>query len=258
MAALGAYFERDADPPPVVFIASDTHQQPWGYRRGTSQTVRAALPPGLVPKAYVFVGNVRDFLARRPTTTPDVASVSQGSLRDALRGIGDRRPAVLLIRQWNHTPQNLRFMTPPLAVPLDEDLSMVEQGGVAAPEQQLVQRAVRAGAIERQYLGAKRSMSFGQPTHLLRVIGGLLLVFVIPGLLAIRWFHRVDSPLVLALVPGISVTINVLVGLVVLGVTQKPVTSGMAYLIVGLAVAAGGALAFWSRTSRTEALVPSP
>jgi MFS family permease len=73
------------------------------------------------------------------------------------------------------------------------------------------------------------------------VVFALALLLVVPGAIAARWFELDDAWLKIALVPGISITLTVLSGIVVVAVTRAPfgVVHGWASLALAIAVAAG-------------------
>ncbi|MDP8956261.1 MAG: hypothetical protein M3N24_04790 [Actinomycetota bacterium] len=244
-AALSAYFEGMTNPPPVVFIAADVTSEPWNSRRGTSHRLRAALPAPLVPRAYVFVGNVRDFLAGRPTETPRLQRASRATFHDASRGMGGEPPVVLLVRQLNRTPANRQYMKPQHAVALERDLFMLRGPGLAEPNPEQLAVARVAGDEERRSVAVKRGVSVDDVRNGLRAAGAILLIAFVPGALAIRFFGRTDLASVLGLAPVLSIGLNLAVGFVILALLRSPVTSSLAWLIVGVATAAGAVM--WSR-----------
>ncbi len=254
-AAVVAYFRNVSDPPPLVFIAADTRTRPWNFRRGTSHRLRAALPAPLVQRAYVFVGNVRDFLAGRATGSPRLARVSKATFLDASRALGSRRPLVLLMRQWNETPANRRYLRRPHAVPMERDLFVLRGPGFVEPDERSLAAAYEAGARERAHITSQAGISIGDPAHLARVIGSILLVALVPGMLLVRWFGRTDPAYVLGVAAPLSLAMNLGVGFVLLAVLRRPVTSGMAWTIVAIATALGSAGWFTARRKPPSAPV---
>ena len=80
--------------------------------------------------------------------------------------------------------------------------------------------------------------------HQARVLAGLFLLAVLPGLLAAPFFGLTDIPSRLALIPGTSIVLSLLAGIAVLGLWRGPLTDTKAWVVVGVAVGAGAVLRF--------------
>ena len=80
--------------------------------------------------------------------------------------------------------------------------------------------------------------------HQARVLAGLFVLAVLPGLLAGPFFGLKDTPSRIALIPGTSIVMSLLSGIAVLGVWRGPLTDTKAWTVVALAVGTGAALRF--------------
>ncbi len=70
---LGAALAREPAGTPLVLIDDDPRGLPALFTiTGHAGYLRDAVPPARVPDVFLFVGSVKDFLARRPTLTGDV------------------------------------------------------------------------------------------------------------------------------------------------------------------------------------------
>lgn len=248
-AAIRAYLGADEkEPPPLVFIASSDQERPWSFRRGTSNRLRAGLPGSAITGSYVFVGDVDDFLAGRPSENPEIARLSQASFEDLRAGVGSRQPLVLMIRRWN--PGELKDApTRDRLVSIDEDLSVLTDPALQRPNPAAAALAFRAGAETRAVAAGERN---GRPglAHLVRVGLGILLIAFLPGALACRYFGRTDVVSFLATAPAISLGLNAFVGFLVLTITREPVTAAIAWVIVAVANLVGAGLLILGRRSR--------
>jgi len=112
--------------------------------------------------------------------------------------------------------------------------------GLVTPSSDTVAAAQAAEeATARAY--ADHPGVLGNPLHALRVLLGLGILLVVPGLLASRWFEVEGFWARFALVPGISVALVVLSGIAVVAVTRHPfgVADGWASVALAVLAAAG-------------------
>ena len=84
--------------------------------------------------------------------------------------------------------------------------------------------------------------------HQGRVLAGLFLLAVLPGLLAAPFFGLRDTPSRIALIPGTSIVMSLLAGILVLGLWRGPLTPAKAWVVVAVAIGAGAALRFFGGT----------
>jgi hypothetical protein len=251
LAAASAYLERD--PSDAVFIAAASPRMVpnriWGeIWRGDWSLVRAGLPARQIPRTHLFLGSVEDFLAGRPTVTgnPTLDSISEASLAEMERAVGDRPPVVFLIADMNLHLGNLTNLDPEQSVVLGADLALLTGPGLAAPNQAAVNAAQLAGFLTSSELASAPPL-IGDPVHQARVALGLALLLVIPGALAAPWLGIRGLAAGLGVVPAVSVAMNAASGMILLALLRRPLTPGMGWATVGLSAAAGGLLFLMAR-----------
>jgi hypothetical protein len=136
--------------------------------------------------------------------------------------------------------------------------SVVVTGASTAPlDRASVYAAREAGGTEAAALGHVPGVA-DDPGHLLRVLGGLLLLVVVPGAIASGWFELRTAADRLALVPGISIGLCVFSAIAVLAVRRGPFGPLEAAASVALAVAIAVALALLARRRRAGKAVVVP
>jgi hypothetical protein len=77
------------------------------------------------------------------------------------------------------------------------------------------------------------------PVHTARVLFGLFVLLILPGLLASPFFELEDAPSRIALVPGMSIVITILSGIAVLTVWRGPLTTVKGWVVAAVAVGLG-------------------
>jgi hypothetical protein len=89
----GRYLTSVGGDRPVVFVVSR------GNFHSPRNVIRAALPPGHIARAHVYIGDADRLLARRPTVVPGKERYNQRSLLqfEAVRGVLADRPIVLAL-----------------------------------------------------------------------------------------------------------------------------------------------------------------
>ena len=205
----------------------------------------STIPAPLITESYVFVGDVEEFLAGRPSDNPEIAAFSRASLRDLRAGVGSRQPLVFVIRRWNRGLRDAALVRDRL-VPIDSDLFLLTGPGLVDPDPASVAAASRAAAEARAVVVGERDAS--NVPHLAQVLGIALLTFL-PGALALGWFGRFDTVSLVATAPAMSLALNVTVGFLALSITREPVTEGMAWSILAVATLIGaGLMALGART----------
>lgn len=238
LAGAGASAYASAYPgAPIVFVV---HPKPrlrsWGNAKQSTNFLLAALDGDQIDRAYVFVGTVQDFLARRPTVTgdPTFDRISRGYLAylgAELSRAG--RPPVAFVLPSLYRTSSTHSSGALMALGLD--LWLVRGSWLAEPSDAAIRDADRAMELEsRASRGDGPGFTAG---HIGRVAGGLALLLVVPGLLAARGLGLRDFPTQLALVPGVSLALSVAAGVLVVAVRRSPFDATTAWTSVVLAVA---------------------
>ncbi|MEP7059588.1 MAG: hypothetical protein ABI828_02550, partial [Actinomycetota bacterium] len=100
---------------------------------------------------------------------------------------------------------------------------IVLQGSIASgknlwtPPDDVMTKATAAAKAEQAAIDTHPG-AFGDPLHLLRVLLGVFLLAVLPGLLAAPFFEIEDAPSKLALIPAMSIVLTLLSGIFLLAV----------------------------------------
>jgi hypothetical protein len=240
---------------PVVFIL---HPNPrtaraWGFAKQASNAVFSGLAGDQIERTFLFVGDPGDFLARRPTVTgyPVFDRVSRGFLADMNAGL-DRfpaGPAVLYVEALNPSG------TPPeqgSTAPIAPGVDLLLGPGLDPPQRAAAVDADRAEQSMDRRLAVHQGL-LGDPANILRAAAGIALL-LLPGIIAMRWFELRDFPTRMALVPGTSLALVMMAGILVVAVTRSSLGSIEAWATVGLAIAAASGLALGA--GRRRALPP--
>jgi Major Facilitator Superfamily len=241
LSAASAVVERGSEDAPVVFVVNfgDTYQS-YGWAKTFTNVSRTGLPGDAVKRSMTYFGDVGSFLADEPTQLTDATynKMSRGFHREltALREDYPGAPVVFLVRQFNEGTANEELLDAGDAslVPLGEDIVVVTGTGLATPSPDAVE-AARAAEAEVADFYANHPGVFGNLGHTLWVIVALGLLLVVPGLLAARFFGLDDAWLKVALVPGISIALTVIAGVIVVAVTRSPFGTAHGWASLGLA-----------------------
>jgi hypothetical protein len=244
MEALRSYLATQDPDRPVVFIADDEPPRPfqiYAFAKLTGNTSRYGLPEGMIDQGYLYLGSLENYLDGEPTERGNETydELSPALLEDAQRGIerSGEEPIVVVASEFNKT---LGTQSAPPVGGDASDVVFVSDGEVFV------------GGREMQ--GPLGGNGDGGLLHLLRVLGGLLLLLV-PGFIAFKVLLP-DGELAegLGLVPALSAALLALSGIVVIAVARGPFTLPVA--LTSLVVAAvfasllgfrsGGGLAFTS------------
>ena len=247
LEAARAVVENEPADRPIVFVVNydDTYQS-YGWSKTFTNVSRTGLPGDAVKRSMTYFGSVEDLLADQPTvlTNATYNKMSRAFHRELtdLREEYTGPPIAFLVRQFNEgTPnEDLLDQAPDDLVILGDDVAVVTGQGLTTPSDAAVADA-RAAEAQVAAFYADHPGIFGNLAHTLWVLVALALLLVVPGAIAARWFELDDAWLRIALVPGVSVTLTVLSGIVVVAVTRSPfgVAHGWASLALATAVAAG-------------------
>jgi len=235
---------------PVVFVIDvrppeiETLAQSWGITQVNGNTARYGLPPGQIDQSYVYQGALESYLAGEPTVTGNSAydDLSRASLEDLRDGVeeSDEEPLVVLASVFNENGPNTAIATGANTgpvLPMPADLWILHEGAITALGE-------TAPPVDSAVDEAE-----GGPLH----IGWLLLALALllaPGVGFARWLVP-DGQVAdyMGIAPATSVAVLVLTGTAVLSVARGPLSPALAWITLGLAIAAGVAL--WLRSGES-------
>ncbi len=249
LASVDAYTHVDRTSPIVFVINYRQDRKAWGWAKTYSNTARAGLTGNSALRSAIYFGTVEDFLAGRPSTGTDPVyrRVSRGFFHEeqkVLRGF-DQPPVVFLVDRFNGSTSNLDVLRSS-PTKLGSEVAVLSGPGLAAPSP----AAVAAG----QEAGRRTAFALSHPPgllsnfgHTVRVVLALVLLLVVPGLIAARWFQLDDSFSRIALVPGMSLGLTLAAGVIVAGVHRAPFGTADGLATSALAIAAALFLAFLAR-----------
>lgn len=247
LAAARAVVEHEPEDRPIVFLLNfgDTYQS-YGWSKTFTNVSRTGLPGDAVKRSMSYFGDVNAFLADRPTVLTDDTynQMSRGFHRELseLRREYTGPPIVFLVRQFNTNTVNEEYLDSGAStlVPLGSDIAVVTDEGLTTPSEEAI-AAARAAEAEVAGFYADHPGPLGNLGHTLQVVLALGLLLVVPGLLSARFFGFEGTWEKIALVPGISIALTVLAGVVVVAVWRSPfgVVHGWASLGLATAVALG-------------------
>lgn len=264
LASVTEVVEREPDAPVVFLENYGDDQVAYGWAKTFTNVARTGIPGDAVARSAAYFGTLENFLAGEPTTfrndpIPTVekyrdSGLSEGYLDEMNEVLArfDAPPLVFAVREFNKGENAELFPSGCLAdegspagdavVPIGCDVALISAPGTTTtPSTEVVEAAIRAGDAQRRAF-AEGGGLFGDPLHLLRVVLGLGLLIVVPGLLAARWFE-VDGFLArLSLVPGLSLGLVLVSGIAVAAVWRGPFDAAHAWASAGLAVAIGAGL----------------
>jgi Major Facilitator Superfamily len=248
LAATTAIVESQPSDAPVVFIVDydDTYQS-YGWAKTFTNVSRTGLPGDAVKRSMTYFGDIGSFLADEPTVLNDpiynqmsrVFHEELARVREDYQG----EPVAFLVRQFNEGTANEELLDSgdESLVPLGADVAVITGEGLATPSADSVD-AARAAEAEVAEFYAEHPNAFGNVGHNLWVIVALGLLLVVPGALAARFVGLDDGWLKVALIPGISIALTVIAGVIVVAVHRAPFGTADGWASLALATAFGGAL----------------
>ena len=243
LAAVRAVVGRSDPSSPILFVIDyeDTYQA-YGWSKTFTNVSRTGLPGDAARRSMTSFGDVSDLIAGRPTVRTDPTYNRMAAayfeevtnLRERVTG----PPVVFLVRQFNEGTRNSEILDSgnPSVVPIGDDVAMIATPGFAVPDTATLE-AARAASAEVGAFYADHPSALGNPLHTLRVLLGLALLLVLPGLIASRFFELDDPWLRIALIPGVSAALTVVSAIVVVAVRRHPLGALDAWLSLGLATA---------------------
>lgn len=235
MDALRAYLDAEADPDqPVVFVIDDEPALPfqiYAFAKLTGNTSRYGLPEGMIDQGYLYLGSLENYLEGVPTERGNETydELSPSLLEDTQKGIerSGEEPIVVMASVFNKAGANSASPSG-IAAAADAGVVVVDGGMVTTP---------RPG-VQPEQLNEPTPPPEGTPAHLLRVIGGLILL-LIPGLIAFRGLLPDGSfPEALGMVPALAASSLAIAAIAVIAVARSPFSLGLALASVVVAAVA--------------------
>ncbi len=249
LSAAHAVAEREPGRPIVFILDYADVYQAYGWAKTFTNVSRTGLPGDAVKRSMSYFGEVRDFLADRPTqlTDPTYNKMSRGFFSEMqdLEQKYPQAPVVFLVRQFNEGTGNAALLdrqpAPDGLVKIGTDIAVVTGPNLATPSPEALD-AARTAEAQTAALYANHPGILGNPAHTLWVVFALALLLVVPGLIASSWFELDDAWLKIALVPGISIGLTVVAGIAWVAVRRAPFSTADGWISLGLATAAAVAL----------------
>lgn len=237
----------------VVFVIDTETEgfQVWGDTKLAGNTSRYGLPHGLVDQGYLYLGSLENYLLDQPTFREDGARpteecdidtlgdntyncLSFALLEDARQGVKKTGadPIVVLVDIFNATGVNTDLIG-------GEGIGQVEGSAELPPIWTVSGDEVTIGTEKTQ-----ASIESEDPgwAHILRVLVCLALLFL-PGVLTLKFFLP-DATFAeaITMVPALATGLLTLVGIAVLAIVRTPLTTLLAWEILGLCVILGAVL----------------
>ena len=237
----------------------------YGWAKTYTNVFRTGLPGTAAKYQVTYVGTVEDFRSGVASDGPsenyrDTTRSHREELQRRLMTYTEP-PVVFLIGEYyagrcNGIPQaectaedeQAAFERATAeAIEIGPGTYVLTGDGHYEPGADVVERAAAAAAAAAARFADPPGPLHDLP-HQARVLAGLFLLGVAPGLLAAPFFGLRDTPSRIALIPGTSIVMSLLSGILVLGVWRGPLTPAKAWVVVGVAIGAGAALRFFSGT----------
>jgi sugar phosphate permease len=245
LSAARAIVENEPADTPVVFVVNfgDTYQS-YGWAKTFTNVSRTGLPGDAVKRSMTYFGDIASMRVGEPTvlTDPTYNKMSRGFAHqvELLRERYTAPPVVFLVRQFNEGTGNEELLDSgdPSLVKLSDDIAVVTGDGFATPSPAAVDDA-RAAERTVAAFYADHPGIFGNLAHNAWVLVALALLLVVPGLLAARFLGLNDTWSRIALVPGISIALTVLAGVIVVAVHRAPFSTADGWASLALATALG-------------------
>jgi MFS family permease len=233
----------------------------YGWAKTYTNVFRTGLPGNFAKYQVTYVGTVEEFREGIPSTGPseNYRETSRSHWRELRRRLAtyQESPVVFLIGEYyagrcngiaqsacTADAQQASFDRATAdAIEIGPGTYVLTGDGDYEPPAGVVGRA-RAAA---EAAAARFDDPPGPLEHLphqARVLAGLFVLAVLPGLLAAPFFGLRDTPSRIALIPGTSIVITLLSGIAVLGVWRGSLTEAKAWTVVAVAAGTGALLRF--------------
>ncbi len=237
-SALRGALTAHGDDRPVVFaIDTDATEavRVYGFMKFSANVSRAGLPHGYLDRGYVYLGSVENLAAGTATEGPNAnySEISNDTFEDIEAGVGDADPIVVVASEFNGSGAN----TDVAAAPSGTTVWALADGTVTdlASGEAVT---VPSGADDASFV------------HLIWV-ALMFAIMLIPGFI---WFRSIVPEdgvgEAIGLVPALAIALLILSGFVVLSVFRTPMSAGVAWVTVAVAIGASAVL-WWKRPAAT-------
>jgi hypothetical protein len=208
-------------------------QRSWKYysfSKTESNRFRYGLPPGQISDGYAYLGSLANLISGRPTLRgiPLYDRLSRADLHQVMQAItsSQRRPIFIVDKAFNVTGANAPFFHGQGPLPTTDKASIwwVGNGQILAGGRPIASHHWRAKGSSSSW-------------HLVRVLGGILLL-LLPGFIgARRLLSGLSVAEMLGIVPALSIALVAFSGILVLAVARSPFTGAVPWITLALAIA---------------------
>ncbi len=228
MEALRDYLATQDPDRPVVFVIDDEPPLPfqiYAFAKLTGNTSRYGLPTGMIDQGYLYLGSLDNYLQGQPSERGNETydELSPALLEDAEKGIqrSGKDPIVVLASQFNKAGANVD--APATDAALAESEVVTVSDGQVGEGGNLIESPTSDGESD------------GTILHLLRVVGGFLLLLV-PGFIAFKaLLPDGELPEALGMVPALSAALLSFAGIAVIALARGPFSLPLTLISVVLA-----------------------
>jgi hypothetical protein len=236
----------------------------YGWAKTFTNVFRTGLPGTYAEYQATYVGTVEDFRAGVASTGPssnyrDTTRSHFGEVQARLEAYPEP-PVVFLIQEYYQglcngieagacdeaASREAADAAIADAIEIGPGTYVLTGDDLYEPPPDVAARA-RAAADAAAARFADPPSPLSNLPHQGRVLLGLFVLAVLPGLLAAPFFELRDTPSRLALIPGTSIVLTLVAGIAVLAVWRGPLTEPKAWTAVAGAVGAGAGLRLGAR-----------
>ncbi|HEV8563534.1 MAG TPA: MFS transporter [Actinomycetota bacterium] len=216
----------------------------YGWAKSYTNFFRTGLPGDAAQYSATYMGTVENFLLGVPTdgrsTGYDVASEAYFEELQDRETEFEEPPVVFLYEGFYKGDVDVESALAQ-GTEIGPGVVVLEGDGLYAPPADVVQAATAAAEAERAAL-ADHPGPLGNPLHQLRVLVGLFLLAILPGLIAAPFFELKDWPSKIALIPATSIVLSLLSGIAVLAMWRGPLTVSKGWAVVAVTLGVAGGL----------------
>ncbi len=227
----------------------------YGWAKTFTNVFRTGIGGDRERQSATYLGTLQDFLAGTPTRSATGSQNYDEWSRRYFEELQVREttypqdPVVFVVGQyyWGYLPpdrqQTVKAEVEAHSTQVGPDTYVLSAPGLWSPPADVVAEARAASEAQQAAFGDPPG-PLSDPAHLLRVLFGILLLAVLPGLIAAPLFELHDTPSRIALIPGMSIVLSLLTGIAVLAVWRGPLSLGKAWVVVAATLGFAAAMRF--------------